>query len=707
MELPNLLLELGRDVTQEAREGNIDPIIGRDLEIRNLVKILSLKKKNNPIILGDAGVGKTALVEGLALKIANNDVPDVLQNKSIFELDLNSLNSFRGSGQLEQIIKQMMSIIKQSNGAILLFIDEIHRITGDGQSDLGNLMKPYLARNFGVIGCTTLDEFRFIEKDPALDRRFQKLVINEPSVEDTVSILRGVKSNYEIYHKVTIKDSAIISAVRMTDRYITDKFLPDKALSILDEACANLRVALDSKPDEIYDLEQKIIQIKIELNSLQEENDSESNLRKEDLMVEYVNTNKELEELTESWEQDKQLVDKIVELQENRENLKQEINNMLTKDGTSDKIAYLTREMNKFDRAIQQLEEIKQEKLDNGSILRSDVNHDSIAEAISMKTGIPLNKMLTEDREKILELPKVLSERVIGQEDAINSVYKGILRSKSGIQNKKRPNSYLFLGNSGVGKTELAKAITEQLYDSENSIVRIDMSEYMEKHTSSRLTGPPPGYVGYEEGGQLTEAVYRNPYSLVLFDEIEKAHPDVLLTLLQVLDDGRLTDGKGRVIDFKNTLIIMTSNIGSENMLRDVRTMGFITYDTKEKIKDVLNSHFRPEFINRIDELVYFNVLSKEVILKIIDKQLKDLNSRLSEELKIKVDLTNRLKEYIADNGYEPEFGARPLIRFFENTVETELALKIMKNEVENNSNYLVDFDGENLIFNKNIIPLN
>lgn len=701
MELPNLLLELGRDVTQEAREGNIDPIIGRDLEIRNLVKILSLKKKNNPIILGDAGVGKTALVEGLALKIANNDVPDVLQNKSIFELDLNSLNSFRGSGQLEQIIKQMMSIIKQSNGAILLFIDEIHRITGDGQSDLGNLMKPYLARNFGVIGCTTLDEFRFIEKDPALDRRFQKLVINEPSVEDTVSILRGVKSNYEIYHKVTIKDSAIISAVRMTDRYITDKFLPDKALSILDEACANLRVALDSKPDEIYDLEQKIIQIKIELNSLQEENDIESNLRKEDLMVEYVNTNKELEELTESWEQDKQLVDKIVELQENRENLKQEINNMLTKDGTSDKIAYLTREMNKFDRAIQQLEEIKQEKLDNGSILRSDVNHDSIAEAISMKTGIPLNKMLTEDREKILELPKVLSERVIGQEDAINSVYKGILRSKSGIQNKKRPNSYLFLGNSGVGKTELAKAIAEQLYDSENSIVRIDMSEYMEKHTSSRLTGPPPGYVGYEEGGQLTEAVYRNPYSLVLFDEIEKAHPDVLLTLLQVLDDGRLTDGKGRVIDFKNTLIIMTSNIGSENMLRDVRTMGFITYDTKEKIKDILNSHFRPEFINRIDELVYFNVLSKEVILKIIDKQLKDLNGRLSEELKIKIELTDKLKEYIADNGYEPEFGARPLIRFFENTVETELALKIMKNEVENNSNYLVDFDGEKLIFNK------
>lgn len=701
MELPNLLLELGRDLTAEAVAGEIDPIIGRDLEIRNLVKILSLKKKNNPIILGDAGVGKTALVEGLALKIANNDVPEVLQNKTIFELDLNSLNSYRGSGQLEQIIKQMMTIIKQSNGNILLFIDEIHRITGDGQSDLGNLMKPYLARNFGVIGCTTLDEFRFIEKDPALDRRFQKLVINEPSIDDTISILRGIKSNYEIYHKVTIKDSAIISAVRMSDRYITDKFLPDKALSILDEACANLRVALDSKPDEIYDLEQKIIQIKIELNSLQEEDDADSKSRKELLMSEYIETTNELEELTESWEQDKELVDKIVELQENRERLKQEINNMLTKDGSSDKIAYLTREMNKFDRAIQQLEEIKQEKLDNGSILRSDVNHDSVAEAISMKTGIPLNKMLTEDREKILELPNVLSERVIGQEDAINSVYKGILRSKSGIQNKKRPNSYLFLGNSGVGKTELAKAIAEQLYDSENSIVRIDMSEYMEKHTSSRLTGPPPGYVGYEEGGQLTEAVYRNPYSLVLFDEIEKAHPDVLLTLLQVLDDGRLTDGKGRVIDFKNTLIIMTSNIGSENMLRDVRTMGFITYETKDKIKDVLNSHFRPEFINRIDELVYFNVLNKEVILKIIDKQLKDLNGRLSEDLKIELELTDSLKEYIADNGYEPEFGARPLIRFFENSVETDLALKIMKNKVESHSKYLVDLDGENLIFNK------
>lgn len=702
MALPEFLLELGRDVTQEALDGNIEPIIGRDLEIRNLVKILSLKKKNNPIILGDAGVGKTALVEGLALKIANNDVPEVLQNKIIFELDLNSLNSFRNSGHLEQIIKQMMSIIKQSNGQIILFIDEIHRITGDGQSDLGNLMKPYLARNFGVIGCTTLDEFRFIEKDPALDRRFQKLIINEPSTEDTISILRGVKASYEIYHKVTIKDSAIISAVRMTDRYITDKFLPDKALSILDEACANLRVALDSKPDEIYDLEQKLIQIKIELNSLIEENDSDSINRKNELAQEYVNLENELMDLTLSWEQDKELVDKIVELQESREKCKQDIDSLIAKDGSSDKIVLLNRELNRFNDAIEKLEEIKQEKLENGSILKSDVNSDSIAEAISMKTGIPVSRMLTEDKEKILELPNVLSQRVIGQEDAIKSVYKGILRSKSGIQNKKRPNSYLFLGSSGVGKTELAKAIAEQLYDSEDSIVRIDMSEYMEKHTTSRLTGPPPGYVGYEEGGQLTEAVYRNPYSLVLFDEIEKAHPDVLLTLLQVLDDGRLTDGKGRIIDFKNTLIIMTSNVGSLDMLMDVKNLGFINDATKEKIKTILNSHFRPEFINRIDELVFFNVLNKQVISKIIDKQLNDLNSRLQDDLKIVISLSDKLKDYITDNGYEPEFGARPLIRFFENSVETELALKIMKNEVNEDSNYFIDLSDENkLIFNE------
>lgn len=702
MALPELLLELGRDVTQEALDGNIEPIIGRDLEIRNLVKILSLKKKNNPIILGDAGVGKTALVEGLALKIANKDVPEVLQNRMIFELDLNSLNSFRNSGHLEQIIKQMMSIIKQSNGQIILFIDEIHRITGDGQSDLGNLMKPYLARNFGVIGCTTLDEFRFIEKDPALDRRFQKLIINEPSTEDTISILRGVKASYEIYHKVTIKDSAIISAVKMTDRYITDKFLPDKALSILDEACANLRVALDSKPDEIYDLEQKLIQIKIELNSLIEENDSDSINRKNELAEEYVNLENELLDLTLSWEQDKELVDKIVELQESREKCKQDIDSLIAKDGSSDKIVSLTREMNRFNDAIEKLEEIKQEKLENGSILKSDVNNDSIAEAISMKTGIPVSRMLTEDKEKILELPNVLSQRVIGQEDAINSVYKGILRSKSGIQNKKRPNSYLFLGSSGVGKTELAKAIAEQLYDSEDSIVRIDMSEYMEKHTTSRLTGPPPGYIGYEEGGQLTEAVYRNPYSLVLFDEIEKAHPDVLLTLLQVLDDGRLTDGKGRIIDFKNTLIIMTSNVGSLDMLMDVKNLGFINDATKEKIKNILNSHFRPEFINRIDELVFFNVLNKQVVSKIIDKQLNDLNSRLQDDLKIVISLSDKLKDYITDNGYEPEFGARPLIRFFENSVETELALKIMKNEINEDSNYFIDLSDENkLIFNE------
>lgn len=699
MALPDSLLSLGRDLTAEAREDKIDPIIGRDSEIRNLVKILSLKKKNNPIILGDAGVGKTALVEGLALKIAKEDVPDLLKNKEIFELDLNTLNAFRQRGNLEEIIKTMMQIIKESNGKIILFIDEIHRITGNGQSDLGNLMKPYLARNFGVIGCTTLDEFRFIEKDPALDRRFQKIIVNEPSIDDTISILRGVKTNYEIYHRVTIKDNALIGAVKMTDRYITDKFLPDKALSILDEACATLRVSLDSKPDEIYDLEQKIVNIEIEINSLKEETDVDSLFRVDELKNQYLESKQELEELTRSWEDDKELVEKIVKLQENRQEIVKRIEDITIKQGYTNEVSELLSKKNQIDNYIEKLEEIKQDKIDNGSILRSDVNHDSIAEAISVKTGIPVSRMLTEDKEKILDLPNVLSQRVIGQEEAINSIFKGILRSKSGIQNRKRPNSYMFLGASGTGKTELAKAVAEQLYDSEKNIVRIDMSEYMEKHNTSRLIGPPPGYVGYEEGGQLTEAVFRNPYSIILLDEIEKAHPDVLLTLLQVLDDGRLTDGKGRVIDFKNTLVIMTSNFGSTDMIGDSRNYGKILPETKERIRSALNSQFRPEFINRIDEIVFFNILTPETILKIVDKQLMLLNNRLEDELKIFIYLSKEVKKFIADNGYEPEYGARPLVRFFENSVETVLALDIMENKIEPSKKYIGELVDNKVVF--------
>lgn len=699
MALPDSLLSLGRDLTAEAREDKIDPIIGRDSEIRNLVKILSLKKKNNPIILGDAGVGKTALVEGLALKIAKEDVPDLLKNKEIFELDLNTLNAFRQRGNLEEIIKTMMQIIKESNGKIILFIDEIHRITGNGQSDLGNLMKPYLARNFGVIGCTTLDEFRFIEKDPALDRRFQKIIVNEPSIDDTISILRGVKTNYEIYHRVTIKDNALIGAVKMTDRYITDKFLPDKALSILDEACATLRVSLDSKPDEIYDLEQKIVNIEIEINSLKEETDVDSLFRVDELKNQYLESKQELEELTRSWEDDKELVEKIVKLQENRQEIVKRIEDITIKQGYTNEVSELISKKNQIDNYIEKLEEIKQDKIDNGSILRSDVNHDSIAEAISVKTGIPVSRMLTEDKEKILDLPNVLSQRVIGQEEAINSIFKGILRSKSGIQNRKRPNSYMFLGASGTGKTELAKAVAEQLYDSEKNIVRIDMSEYMEKHNTSRLIGPPPGYVGYEEGGQLTEAVFRNPYSIILLDEIEKAHPDVLLTLLQVLDDGRLTDGKGRVIDFKNTLVIMTSNFGSTDMIGDSRNYGKILPETKERIRSALNSQFRPEFINRIDEIVFFNILTPETILKIVDKQLMLLNNRLEDELKIFIYLSKEVKKFIADNGYEPEYGARPLVRFFENSVETVLALDIMENKIEPSKKYIGELVDNKVVF--------
>lgn len=697
--ISGVLLELGRDLTQEARDGLVDNIIGRDTEIRNLIKILSLRKKNNPVIVGDAGVGKSALVEGLAKKIALGDVPDTLKNKTIFELDINSLNTFRNSGQLEQVIKEMMSIIKASNGDILMFIDEIHRITGDGVTDIGNLMKPYLARNFGVIGCTTLDEYRFIAKDPALERRFQMLKVNEPSINDTISILRGVKSTYEIYHRVTIKDSALISSVKMSDRYLTDKFLPDKALTILDEACATLRVALDSKPDEIYDLEQLLIKQQIEYTSLQNETEDKHSVeRMRELLLSAQETQKELERLTISWEEDKELVEKIVSLQESRESCAKLLEELTAKHGYNEQIAQLSREKESLENAISQLEEIKEQKMEEGSILRSDVNHDSIAEAISVKTGIPVSKMLTEDKEKILELPRVLGERVIGQEEAIQEIYKGILRSKSGIQSRKKPNSYIFLGSSGVGKTELAKAVTEQLYDNEDSIVRIDMSEYMEKHSTSRLTGPPPGYVGYEEGGQLTEAVYRNPYSLVLFDEVEKAHSDVLLTLLQVLDDGRLTDNRGRVVDFKNTLIIMTSNIGSNLLLEDAKVFQSITDSTKDKISDLLMSHFKPEFINRVDSLIYFNPLTKETILKIVDKQLKLLNERLGEELRIHLELTDNVKNYIAINGYEPELGARPLVRFFENSVEYELAYKIMTDDILEDTNYLVDITKDNVL---------
>lgn len=692
--LPEQLLEIGRDLTKEASEGLIDPVIGRDSEIRNMIKILSLKKKNNPIILGNAGIGKTSLVEGLALRIVQDDVPDVLKNKIIFELDLNSLNSFRSQGLLEQTIKYLFETMKQ-NKQIILFIDEIHRITGDGQSDLGNIMKPYLARNFGVIGCTTLDEFRFIEKDPALDRRFQKLVIHEPSIQDTVSILRGVKENYEIYHKVTIKDSAIISAVKMTDRYITDKFLPDKALSILDESCATLRVMLDSKPDEIYDLEQKLISIRIEQNSLREETDKDSRERLHELNTEYSEKESELILLERSWKQDKELVDKIVELQEMKMVVDKEIQSIIS-NGYSDKVVDLTNKKKQLEQGIERLEQIKQQKIDNGSILKSDVDSDAIASAISQKTGIPVKRMLTEDKEKILELPKVLSEEIIGQEQAIQSVFKGILRSKSGIQYKNRPNSYIFLGTSGCGKTALAKEITKQLYDDEKNMIRLDMSEYMEKHSTNKLIGSPAGYVGYEQGGQLTEAVYRNPHSLILFDELEKAHPDVLLMLLQVLDDGRLTDSKGRTVDFKNTTVVMTSNFGSQDMLEDIKLYNDVREETKEKIKDGLKRMFRPEFINRIDELVFFNTLSTETLYKIVDKQLKQLNVRLKEELKIKLTLSDNVKQYVAEQGYEPELGARPLVRVFENLVETPLALKIMTEQIEPNTEFEALLDSEN-----------
>ena len=680
----SVLSQYSLDLTEEALEGNIDKVIGRDTEIRKMIQILSLKKKNNPVIVGNAGVGKTALVEGLALKISEGAVPDMLKGKKIVTLDLNALQSTREYGELETNVREIMREVKESNGNILIFIDEIHRIVGDGVSDMGNLLKPYLARNFGVIGCTTLDEFRFIEKDPALDRRFQKLVINEPSVSDTVSILRGVKTTYEIFHGLTVKDSAIVSAVSLTARYITDKFLPDKALTILDEACSALRVTLDDKPAEIYELEQKQTRLMMESQALITEEDSKSIARLSEIETELIETESELEALNIQWESEKQFYAKIAKYKEAKEQVTKLLEKASNDRVMNDEVRVQMLDLKNINEELVRLEGQREQLIEEGVLLEDSITEASIAEAISSKTGIPVNKMLAEDRERVLNLPLELEKDVLGQKDAIDTIFKGVLRSKSGIQNDTRPNSYMFLGSTGVGKTQLAKAISNQLYDSEDKIIRVDMSEYMEKHSVSKLIGSPAGYVGYEDGGYLTEAVFRNPYSLVLFDEIEKAHPDVLTLLLQVLDDGRLTDSKGRTVNFKNCMIVMTTNLGSNNFIETTKKFGYITDEVKLLVRDLLDKQFRPEFVNRIDNLIFFNTLTLEVVTKIVDKLLKELNTRL-EDRDIVVHLTEELKSLLAKEGYDPLYGARPLQRYFQDTVETEIALGIVSGDFENN----------------------
>lgn len=684
MYVMSVLSQYSLDLTEEALEGNIDKVIGRDTEIRKMIQILSLKKKNNPVIVGNAGVGKTALVEGLALKISEGAVPDMLKGKKIVTLDLNALQSTREYGELETNVREIMREVKESNGNILIFIDEIHRIVGDGVSDMGNLLKPYLARNFGVIGCTTLDEFRFIEKDPALDRRFQKLVINEPSVSDTVSILRGVKTTYEIFHGLTVKDSAIVSAVSLTARYITDKFLPDKALTILDEACSALRVTLDDKPAEIYELEQKQTRLMMESQALITEEDSKSIARLSEIETELIETESELEALNIQWESEKQFYAKIAKYKEAKEQVTKLLEKASNDRVMNDEVRVQMLDLKNINEELVRLEGQREQLIEEGVLLEDSITEASIAEAISSKTGIPVNKMLAEDRERVLNLPLELEKDVLGQKDAIDTIFKGVLRSKSGIQNDTRPNSYMFLGSTGVGKTQLAKAISNQLYDSEDKIIRVDMSEYMEKHSVSKLIGSPAGYVGYEDGGYLTEAVFRNPYSLVLFDEIEKAHPDVLTLLLQVLDDGRLTDSKGRTVNFKNCMIVMTTNLGSNNFIETTKKFGYITDEVKLLVRDLLDKQFRPEFVNRIDNLIFFNTLTLEVVTKIVDKLLKELNTRL-EDRDIVVHLTEELKSLLAKEGYDPLYGARPLQRYFQDTVETEIALGIVSGDFENN----------------------
>ena len=691
----NVLEKYGRDVVKLAREGKIDPVIGRDEEIRRIIKILSRKTKNNPVLIGEPGVGKTAIIEGLARRIVANDVPTSLKDKSIFELDMGALVAgakFRG--EFEERLKAVLNKVKESDGNIIMFIDEIHLIVGagkaDGALDAGNMLKPMLARDeLHCIGATTLKEYReYIEKDSALERRFQKVLVAEPSVEDTVSILRGIKERFETHHGVTIQDSAIVAAASLSNRYITDRFLPDKAIDLIDEACASCRMEIDSKPAELDDLDRKIAQLKIEEMALKKESDPSSIKRLESVR----NNLKELEanasELTKKWEQEKKEIsaykDIKKELEANKFQLEKAFN-----EGNYKRASELQYSI------IPSLEaKVKeyQEKSKEDHLLSESISEEDIAEVISKWTNIPISKLMQGEREKILTLKNTLEERVIGQDDAVELVSDAIIRQRAGIKDENKPiGSFLFLGPTGVGKTELAKALADALFDSESHIIRLDMSEYMEQYSVSKLIGSAPGYVGYDEGGHLTEKVRRNPYSIVLFDEIEKAHPDVFNILLQILDDGRLTDSQGRTVDFKNTIIIMTSNIGSQELLSG----------DKNAVNNLLKKYFKPEFLNRIDEIITFNPLTKDVQFKIVTKLLHNLDVRLISQ-GISITFTDALKKHILDESFDLEYGARPIKRYITKYIETFIAEKIIRGELKPNVEYVLDaLNGEIRLLNK------
>ena len=685
----NALEKYGTDLVAAAKQNKLDPVIGRDVEIRNVIRILSRKRKNNPVLIGEAGVGKTAIAEGLAQRIVRGDVPENLKDRRIFSLDMGALVAgAKYRGEFEERLKSVLNEVKKSEGQIILFIDELHTIVGagktDGAMDAGNLLKPLLARGeLHCIGATTLDEYReYIEKDPALERRFQPVMVNEPTVEDTISILRGLKERYEVFHGVKIQDAALIAAATLSDRYITDRFLPDKAIDLVDEACAMVKTELDSMPAELDDLNHRITQLQIEEVSLKKETDPMSQQRLAALEKELAELRDSFNSKKAQWENEKNAIGKVQSLRAEVEQTKAEIEKA-TRAGDYAKAGELQYgKLPNLQKELEEQEKLAAEKKES-SLLRDRVTDEEIARIVARWTGIPVEKLVEGEREKLLRLPEVLHQRVIGQDEAVRKVSDAILRSRAGIANPGRPiGSFLFLGPTGVGKTELAKALAQTLFDDEKNLIRIDMTEYMEKFSVSRLIGAPPGYVGYEEGGQLTEAVRRRPYSVVLFDEVEKAHPDVFNILLQVLDDGRITDSQGRTVDFKNTVIILTSNLGSDIILDDLehsRSQGGneLSAEAREKISQLLKRQFRPEFLNRLDDIVYYKSLTRDEIGSIVDLMLNDLRKRLADK-QLTLVVTDAAKAFIVDNGYDPIYGARPLKRYIQANVETMIAKEII-----------------------------
>ncbi|MFR7452245.1 MAG: ATP-dependent chaperone ClpB [Gemmiger sp.] len=705
----NALEKYGQDLVDMARKNKLDPVIGRDTEIRNVIRILSRKRKNNPVLIGEAGVGKTAIAEGLAQRIVRGDVPENLKDRTIFSLDMGALVAgAKYRGEFEERLKSVLNEVKKSEGRIILFIDELHTIVGagktDGAMDAGNLLKPMLARGeLHCIGATTLDEYReYIEKDPALERRFQPVMVNEPTVEDTISILRGLKERYEVYHGVKIQDAALIAAATLSDRYISDRFLPDKAIDLVDEACAMVKTELDSMPAELDDLNHRITQLQIEQASLKKETDELSRQRLAALEKELAELRDSFNSKKAQWENEKNAIGKVQSLRAEVESVKADIEKA-TRNGDYARAGELQYgKLPQLQRELEAEEKLANEKKEQ-SLLRDRVTDEEIARIVARWTGIPVEKLVEGEREKLLRLPDVLHKRVIGQDEAVQKVSDAILRSRAGIANPGRPiGSFLFLGPTGVGKTELAKALAQALFDDEKNLIRIDMTEYMEKFSVSRLIGAPPGYVGYEEGGQLTEAVRRHPYSVVLFDEVEKAHPDVFNILLQVLDDGRITDSQGRTVDFKNTILILTSNLGSDIILEDLersRSQGGneLSRQARDQIDALLKRQFRPEFLNRLDDIVYYKSLTKQEIGSIVDLMLEDLRRRLADK-QLKLAVTDAAKAAIIDGGYDPIYGARPLKRYIQANVETRIAKEIIAGAHAAGDTLTVDAEGGSLV---------